>query len=848
MSALFFRHAFSDYHSLRELERGTVPSTRDLRRRLFVLERRLDPRRPDHFYHAYLDDRFASATSLGQVARLVLHAMAERFLVLHPAGVFVRAEAFSDWQSAVGLLSPLAVATCAIGSAADRSSAIPVEELVRSRLGTTACRGPLLPAVEDLIATDGLNDLHMHLNGSTEIDVIWEDVARHPDAYQAEFAAPYESRETIRELYDQIEDGLTTGVIHRRLKAARRGRQVVARAIRDANGGIPVSRLGVATVLKALAVDAQDADVDVPGVYLSDPPLVTINGRPSDLSALEREAAFLLCCFDAMARLPDHAEAIGVMLWHNFTVFSQIARLAVHQFDQSGFHQFNKTVQSGIREPIERSYEARFHQLNGAHVGGDIAYIDGRFAPKADPEKTAEIVASIVDGLLDYRACPERSRGHNLRGLPPPCLVGPCGCSHRTDRLDLALVAHFIKLPHEVPDERESQCDIAPGRHLKTRAKLAAQSRALRAVLERSHVAKAMIRGIDGAGNELDAPPEVFAPTFRAMRRGGLIPGATYHVGEDFLHLASGVRAVEEAVRFLDLRAGDRVGHAIALGVEPEFWIDRVGDRILVPREQILDDAVYALSVLQEHGHQTGDEGRLTGRIEALSRELYGHPIVRSELERAWSLRHLDFAELLDLERTFSSDPLADPLGFVRHIRLSADESLDEARAAERLHIADAAARDPVAFALYRRRHDSDFIRRGSMPLEIAIGNRGERPDYSIETLCALQSNGIALLNRRQIVIEAMPTSNVRINAYRDYEEHHLMRWIGVAGTPLAERPILCLGSDDPGIFTTNARNEFGHVYLALARHVSSTSAIQCLRDLNIVGRSHRFRARPIGT
>ena len=841
MSALFFRHAFSDYHSLRDVERGVLPEARDLRRRLFVLERRLDTRRPDHFYHAYLEERFADATSLGRVPRLVLSAMARRFLVAHPGGVFVRSDAMDDWQSAIGLLSPLAVATLSLLDDRGPGALVAIEDLVRDRLGTTACRGPLVPELEDLIATEGLFELHMHLNGSTEIDAIWEDVTRDPDAYRREFSAPFESRESIRELYDQIEHGLDNVTLFRRIKAARRARQLAARALRIAIEGPGAPELGVAAILSALALDAEDNPVELPGVFLSDPAVETLLGRRTDLGPLEREAAFLAACFDGMERFPDLAEAIGVMLWHNFTVFSQIARLAVHQFDQSGFHQFNKAVQSGVRERIERSYSARFRQLNGAAAGGDLAYVDGRFAPKDAPEKTAHLLETVIDGLLAYRGCPARSRGRNLHGVPPPCLSGPCTCNGRRDRLDLALVAHFIKLPDTA---RDSALDdrVAPGRHMRLRRDLARRHRALRTVMTRSSVARTMIRGVDGAGNELDAPPEVFAPTFRAMRRNGAVPGATYHVGEDFLHLASGIRAVREAVNFLDLTTGDRVGHAIALGVEPSFWIERMRDRVLVPREHILDDAVYALGALREMARPIGNEARLIGRIETLSRALYGEVFTCSDLDRAWRLRRLDLLEVLELEYSFGGDPDQNPEAFARHAHRTADDTLDDLRASEQRLVAEAASSDPFAFRLYRLRHDPEFIRRGRTMEEVVIGGRDQQPEYSVDALCALQEHGIGELNRARIAVEAMPTSNVRINAYRTYDEHHLLRWLGLAGTPLSCRPTVCLGSDDPGIFTTNARNEYAHVYLAMTRTLDPRTAVQHLRELNATGRSYRFR------
>ena len=94
----------------------------------------------------------------------------------------------------------------------------------------------------------------------------------------------------------------------------------------------------------------------------------------------------------------------------------------------------------------------------------------------------------------------------------------------------------------------------------------------MRTLLEENATVWAVLRGVDGASNELHAPPEPFAPSFRLVRRAG-IPRATFHVGEDFLHLLTGIRAVAEALTFLDLRSGDRVGHATALALILKYGV-----------------------------------------------------------------------------------------------------------------------------------------------------------------------------------------------------------------------------------------------------------------------------------
>lgn len=41
----------------------------------------------------------------------------------------------------------------------------------------------------------------------------------------------------------------------------------------------------------------------------------------------------------------------------------------------------------------------------------------------------------------------------------------------------------------------------------------------------------------------------------------------TYHTGEDFLDIVDGLRAIDEAMLFLQMEKGERLGHAMALGV-----------------------------------------------------------------------------------------------------------------------------------------------------------------------------------------------------------------------------------------------------------------------------------------
>jgi hypothetical protein len=89
------------------------------------------------------------------------------------------------------------------------------------------------------------------------------------------------------------------------------------------------------------------------------------------------------------------------------------------------------------------------------------------------------------------------------------------------------------------------------------------------------------LRGLDLAGDERSGPLWLFRPALMQLRtaldrlaaaEGVPAPGLTLHCGEDFAHLLTGLRAVHEPLRCGLWRQGDRLGHALALGLEPTEW------------------------------------------------------------------------------------------------------------------------------------------------------------------------------------------------------------------------------------------------------------------------------------
>jgi hypothetical protein len=138
-----------------------------------------------------------------------------------------------------------------------------------------------------------------------------------------------------------------------------------------------------------------------------------------------------------------------------------------------------------------------------------------------------------------------------------------------------------------------------------------------------------LIVGIDAAGPETASCPRNFAPIYAWFRRrlrdpdpcGGQSPislGFTYHVGEDFRDLLTGLRHIDEAAHLLSMEPMDRLGHALALAWDPQDFyglerrsLPRLGDCVL--------DLLWAATILGDRSvGEPGAESYARSRLERL--------------------------------------------------------------------------------------------------------------------------------------------------------------------------------------------------------------------------------------
>ncbi|WP_173384560.1 hypothetical protein [Fibrobacter succinogenes] len=324
------------------------------------------------------------------------------------------------------------------------------------------------------------------------------------------------------------------------------------------------------------------------------------------------------------------------------------------------------------------------------------------------------------------------------------------------------------------------------------------------------------IVGIDAANSEFYCRPEVFAPTFRRLkyvRRNTDIDsivehtdaqlGRTYHVGEDYYDIVDGLRAIDECITFMEFGEGDRIGHGVALGIDAKkYYFDRQ-NRVVMPKQDLLDNAVWLYMKMDEYSiaDQDGLKGRLQRLFYKLYREIYAD-LIKREPE---VFQSVSIEEYYDSWKLRGDKPKFEPKDkFFRPYGERKGEELDAIRDVPKLK------------KLFMAYHYSGKAKKnGSVSVEYHLGEC----DYRI--ICDLQREMRKEIEKRRISIETNPTSNLQITDVGMYCEHPVTT---MNNTYLRSKPDsmidVSINTDDQGVFATSLEKEFTLMALALEKQV----------------------------
>lgn len=339
--------------------------------------------------------------------------------------------------------------------------------------------------------------------------------------------------------------------------------------------------------------------------------------------------------------------------------------------------------------------------------------------------------------------------------------------------------------------------------------------------------------GIDASGEEIDCRPEVYAVVFRLLqyyeRRNheqlSVQMQATYHVGEDNYDLLDALRAIDEAVLFLDMRQGSRLGHATLLGVEPQhYYQSRFQNEISLPKEVFLDNIVWMKMYLQRRNIRISEHSTLMQFIhdefEKLFFEIYGQALqeldiifpnvtgislsareMENDYYYAWLLRG-DDPELYNDTLRFSI-VLTEP----EEYRLC--DTIPEIRRA-RNHI--------NAKMLYYLYHYNYHVKtEGMKSYKVHI------PICYIEAVAAIQKHMQMKLTHQGISVETNPSSNVFIGPVDRYGVHPISVFYDnfLESERHDVQMNVSVNTDDKSLFSTCLPNEYAYLAYSLEQETN---------------------------
>ena len=322
---------------------------------------------------------------------------------------------------------------------------------------------------------------------------------------------------------------------------------------------------------------------------------------------------------------------------------------------------------------------------------------------------------------------------------------------------------------------------------------------------------------IDAVGKETHTPPEVFAPYFKYLRhsakklKNDIFLGTksfnhhpklliTAHAGEDFNHIITGMRRVDESVRFFGMHRRDRLGHVLSLGFFPKDWLNIVND-VLIYQGDYFDDLVWLCLRLKKVENSNLDIARIIKIYEDKVWNLFAklYPMSKkniqiSDLYQAWRYRQNCALTYFKQKRGVTQ--------FDDYSRIVLDKKPNK--------------NVQEIYELYQTNKQV----RANYKKVLKI----DKNDISKEELKiweALQDKMINELAVKGIIIETNPSSNVFVSAIDSYKYHPIFRFYPPKQELLKKgkkfnkfnqrigRIAVTINSDDPAIFVTTLQNEY---------------------------------------
>lgn len=474
-------------------------------------------------------------------------------------------------------------------------------------------------------------------------------------------------------------------------------------------------------------------------------------------------------------------------------------------------------------------YESAFitMAINDSLAFQKISSFESRIAPKNNANELNNTILKIQNQIRLSSIAP------SFNNLSIESFLKLKNHNEKLDNCKIFHTLHFIKeKDKKTTDEKNDVFNLINPRHTDLRKKVQKQSKAIVELREGYSNSSDLIRGIDAASSEFDARPEVFAQAFRYLKDHKLKGFynnlketikenklyATFHAGEDFYDLVDGLRTIDEAINYLNLRRGDRLGHALALGINTKEYYDFKGRKLMLPKEILLDNIVWLLAKIRKFGISIcrPEVNRLEKFYDSLFREIY-----QDNFDGSMKNEYYPHTLFFDSWKLRGDDPLL----YLNNYDSKDVELIPNVTYWERCRInyfypknSNIRQSKMIKF-LYHEYHFNPKVKRAGRKIKQFIITE----DY-ISLVSAVQKYYKESIKQLNIGIECNPTSNYLIGTFDKYAKHPILSFynLGLEIEPqkIKDCPQLfvSINTDDQGIFGTSLENEYALMAIALEK------------------------------
>lgn len=327
--------------------------------------------------------------------------------------------------------------------------------------------------------------------------------------------------------------------------------------------------------------------------------------------------------------------------------------------------------------------------------------------------------------------------------------------------------------------------------------------------------------GIDAAAEENTTEPWIMAPVYKAVRNKRITKallqdknmqfhridnlGFTYHVGEEFRHILSGLRHIDEVIEEFNYKAGDRLGHAIALGEDINFWI-RNNEVVTIPIMEWMENLLWVWgNIVQDRIKLDVSATYLEGKIMELAQEIYDDSEGMTPLM---------------LYQAYKSKFLLNHSKFFQNQKGCITKSIEDIKLTKGRRIfckfygADREQRrwtkDKIICTFFCPVYSMRFRK----PIFVRTAE-----NLGVDVLSTIQKHMIQKVEFQGIYVETNPTSNIAISQKQGLMNHYILKLNSEGLLDEAEKTnavMVTVNTDDPIVFNTSIDNELAYIYYLL--------------------------------